>query len=110
MKFKKVARDRKSKLFERGDIVLFRDGDDSSAVGVVRRVVRRGRDQFPAIELLKIEDNYRGEVTGTSKRLVDVDTYKESVVLNPSLLRDDVGRYRRAKELQTSLIGDNPRD
>lgn len=102
MKFKKVARDSKNKLLTVGDILMYNDGDGSS-LGVVRRIVRHGRDRFPSVEVLQIQTDYIGRVKGTTKHTLTVDTYKTSHVMEPSTLRDDVQSYRYAKELRETV-------
>ncbi len=105
MKFAKTARDSTGHLLEAGDIINVILNCEEAATVVVRKVVQRSRDQFPTIHGTKVVRDWKGVVLKTEQVQLDVNTYKQSNVVNPNALRDGVPFNNKLKELRTTILG-----
>ncbi len=103
MKFAKTARDSTGQILHEGDIVNVILHASEPAFVVVRKVIQRRRDQFPTLRGIKVVTDWKGKVMRTERVELDIDTYKQSVVINPSALQDNVPLNDKLKEIRASI-------
>ena len=103
MKFKRQAKDRVGNLLEEGDIIQLHDSGDT--IAIIHKIIRHGREKFPDLYISKITTNWIGKVENSrEKTILYVDDYKRCRRLDPNTLRDDVPKYKTAKEVQLKIL------
>lgn len=102
MEFKRQARDRTKRIMYKGDIisvllekVLF--------TGVITKVERFGRDNFPELHIQAISSDWKGEKLVVESKKLIFNEYKNSRILEPQLLRSDSTVYQKALELREKI-------
>lgn len=99
MKFKRQARDRTQKQIEEGDILT--SGD---TLALVRKIIRFGREEFPELKVTTVNTDFLGRNIKLGHTTYTVNEYKRTRLLRPELLRDDVPKYKKVKELRETVI------
>ena len=100
MKFRREARDKTQAKLEEGDILQV-DGD---TLAVVTKIIRFGREQFPDLKVTKVISDFTGRKVTVENATFNAEMYRTFRRLDPSLLRDDVPRYARAKEERQIIL------
>lgn len=103
MKFAKIAKDITGKVIEEGDI-LFYWLDNHTTWGVVNRIVPRGRDQFPDLEMKHVSSDWKGQNLKVHRYTINAENYHRRRVLHETSLRDDVPSFARLKELRKTIM------
>ena len=103
MNFKRQARDKTNQIITEGDILQLVDTN----IAVVQRVVRFGREQFPELHVTLISTDFLGKNISTTKEALTSQTYRRCRKLDPVMLRDDVPKHAKAKNLRESAITNN---
>jgi hypothetical protein len=106
MKMRKIAKDAKGKVLEKGDIILLYE-NSNPVVCVIRDMEQPMRDEFPKLEVVKIITDWRGQNPKVESSTVDFDHYKGCYVVPPENLRDDVPVYMKAKEIHDEHVLDD---
>lgn len=104
MKFAKSARDATGKILKEGDILnVILKGSEPTSV-VVRTVVQHRRDEFPVLRGTKVVTNWKGDVLKTERVELYINDYNQSLVVEPSALRDGVPHNDKLKELRAIAL------
>lgn len=103
MKFRKSAKDMTGKTIDEGDILLYpKNGETIESVVV--DIKQTDRDTIPQVLVKKVTKNWLGQITGVATELLGVDIYRESRVIYPASLRDDVPSHRKVKEIREEVM------
>lgn len=103
MKFAKIAKDVNGQIIEEGDI-LFYWHEDHPTWGVVNKIVSRGRDLFPHLEMKHVSSDWKGQNLKVHRYNIDVEGYRKSRVLAEDQLRDDKPDFAKLKELRAVIL------
>jgi len=108
MKFAKIAKDIAGRVLNEGDVIMY-SADGVATSAVIDKIIQRSRDQFPSVQVMGITADWRGNNVKVRRSTINVETYKLSRVIDASLLRDDVPKNAKVKEVQQSVLAKTPK-
>lgn len=108
MKFAKIAKDTAGKVLEEGDVLVYKNNDET-VHAVIDKIIQRNRDQFPNVQVLNVTSDWRGNNVKVKRSTLSVEAYKVGRVLNAKLLRDDVPVNAKVKEIQAQALAKTPK-
>lgn len=100
MKMRKIAKDRAGTVLKEGDIIRFNDG-----IAVVEKIDQPRREEFPTLVATKATTDWKGKLEKYGPTRLQIDDYKQCLVVERDKLRDDVQHLRNLK-LMSVLICD----
>lgn len=98
MKMKKIAKDKTGKVLKEGDIIQMND-----SVAVIRKIEQLYRDEFPILVTYKVTLDWKGVVEKCNEERLDINSYKQYMIIDGSKLRDDIQHFKNLKLMSQSI-------
>ena len=97
MKFKRIAKDKKGKILQEGDVITYKRDDVIESV--IEKIVRVSREEYPDMEVSEVITDWKGNVQSIRKNTLTHDLYRNCVLVHPSFLSGDSPKFQKLRQL-----------